>query len=181
MRLKYLLIVSLLSLCALSVKGQSFALRTSGVLWATLTPNVEVSYVINEHITAHLPLQYNPFVFGDNSRIQQLTCMPGARYWFKLAHARYFVSAYAIASRFHVGGWFDHDYRYDGKCFGVGVGGGYSWILNKYFNIEAELGVGTAYANYDKCYWPKNSKLFSHEKGFRVFPAKFDVSLVYFF
>ena len=181
MRLKYLLIAVLLTLSVFGVKGQSVALRTSGVLWATLTPNIELSYVVNEHFTAHLPVQYNPFVFGENSRIQQLTFMPGARYWFKLAHARYFVSAYAIASRFHMGGWFDNLYRYDGHCYGLGVGGGYSWILSKCFNIEAELGVGTAYASYDKCFWPKNSKLYSHEKGIRIFPAKFDVSLVYFF
>ncbi|MGM9796423.1 MAG: DUF3575 domain-containing protein [Parabacteroides sp.] len=181
MKLKYLLVLSLLCACCMGAQAQSMGVKTSATLWATLTPNVELSYVVTEHITAHLPVQYNPFVLGENSRFQQLTVMPGARYWFKLAHARYFVSGYAIASRFHVGGWFDQPYRYDGKCFGLGIGGGYSWLLSKCFNLEAELGFGGAYANYDKCYWPKNSKRISNEKGIRFFPSKFDVSLVYFF
>ena len=182
MKLKRLLLTTILSTLAFGMSAQKLAVKTSGTLWATFaTPNIEVSYVVNDHWSAHVPVAYNPWIFGENSRFQQLTFMPGARYWFKLAHVRWFASAYAIGSRFHVGGWFDKPYRYDGKVFGLGVGGGYSWILSKSFNLEFELGVGTGYAKYDKCDWMKNSKRYSTEKGIRVFPAKVDVSLVYFF
>ena len=182
MFLKRLFLTATLASMAFGISAQKVAIMTSGTLWAMfVTPNVELSYVVNDHWSAHVPVAYNPWVFGENSRFQQLTFMPGARYWFKLAHVRWFASAYAIGSRFHVGGWFDKPYRYDGKVFGLGVGGGYSWILSKSFNLEFELGVGTGYAKYDKCDWMKNSKRYSTEKGIRVFPAKVDVSLVYFF
>ena len=181
MILKRLLLLFCLTAVSLGASAQKLGIRTSGTMLATCTPNVELNYVINNHFTAHLPVLYNPFVFGNNSRFQQLTVMPGARYWFKTAHAQYFASAFAIASRFHVGGWLDHGYRYNGNCYGVGLGGGYSWILSKRFNLDCEAGVGFTYADYDKCAWPKHSKLYSSEKGLRVFPAKIDVSIVYFF
>lgn len=161
--------------------AQSLGVRTSGTMWLTATPNIEVNYVVGKKISLHLPVLYNPFTFNDNSRLQQLTVMPGARYWTVAPHAKWFFSAFGIASRFHMGGWFDHKYRYDGKCFGGGIGGGYSWILGKRINLEMELGIGAGYADYDKCGWKSNSRNYGNERGFRIFPAKFDVSFNYLF
>lgn len=75
----------------------------------------------------------------------------------------------------------NHKYRYDGRCFGGGIGGGYSWILGKRINVEMEVGVGAGYADYDKCGWKSNSRNYGNERGFRIFPAKFDVSFNYLF
>lgn len=163
------------------VSAQDFALRTSATMWATATPNIEVSFPVNKHWTIHLPVMYNPWVWGHNSRFQQLTTMPGIRYWRQKPYVHYFFSAYTIASRFHVGGWFDKKYRYDGEGYGLGVGTGYNYILNKHWNIEAEIGFGLIYADYDKCGWRKNSHIYSHERGIRLIPSKLDISLVYFY
>lgn len=40
--------------------------------------------------------------------------------------------------------------RFDGWYMGGGVTGGYQWILSKYWNLEASLGVGYDYIRYDK-------------------------------
>ena len=173
----------LLFLMLSSQKGfsQEIAFRTSATMWATATPNIEVSVPVNKKWTVHLPVLYNPWVWKENSRFQQLTVMPGVRWWKQLANVHYFLSAYAIASRFHVGGWFNHKYRYDGKAFGVGIGGGYSFVLNRHWNIEAELGFGCIYADYDKCGWTKDSHLYDKCRHLKIVPTKVDVSFVYFY
>lgn len=178
---KKVVLIHCMLMMLLVAQAQEIGVRTSAVLWATATPNIELNYALGKHLTAHLPIQYNPFVFKENSRFQQLTVMPGMRYWFNIAHAQGFVSAYGVASRFHVGGWLGDDYRYDGKCFGGGIGGGYSWILSKRLNIEVEAGIGFVYADYDKCGWRPCSKRYAHGQGLRIMPCKYDVSLVYFF
>ena len=123
----------------------------------------------------------NQLAVGDGSRFQQLTTMPGIRWWKQQANVHYFASLYAVAARYHIGGWFGHDYRYDGTAYGPGIGVGYSYVLNRHWNIEAEIGAGYLYTDYDKCGWKKNSHLYAHESGWKLLPTKFDVSFVYFF
>lgn len=161
-------------------KAQTLAAKTSLTMLATLTPNVELSYKVADHVTLHLPFLYNPWILKENSRFQQVTVQPGARYWTKRVYMGYFISSAALISRFHVGGWIDKKYRYDGKYFGLGIGGGYAWVLSNRLNLEAELMVGAVYADYRKCWWQRASRVFEEPKGLRIIPAKVDISLVYF-
>jgi len=181
--IKKLTITALLALilCISRADAQVISLRTSATMWLTATPNIEVSLPVSRHWTAHLPVLYNPWVWGDGSRLQQLTTMPGVRWWRQQAHVHYFLSAYGIASRYHVGGWFDHKYRYDGEAYGAGLGAGYSYVLGRHWNIEAEVGIGYVYTDYDKCGWKKNSHFYGRHTGWRIVPTKFDLSFVYFF
>lgn len=182
MKNKYIILVVLI-LTAFTHKAaaQEIAFRTSATLWATATPNIEVSAPIDRHWTVHLPVAYNPWVFKDNSRLQQLTTMPGFRWWKQQANVHYFMSIYGIASRFHFGGWFNQKHRYNGKAFGAGIGAGYSFVLGRHWNIEAELGLGYVHANYDKCEWKQNSRLIGSYKEWKLIPTKIDVSFVYFY
>ncbi len=41
------------------------------------------------------------------------------------------------------------DRRYQGWFAGAGVAYGYSWILGRHWNIEAEIGAGWIYTRYD--------------------------------
>ena len=179
---KILFVVVLYFMCGLGrMNAQEISLRSSATMWLTATPNIEVSFPVSKHWTVHLPVLYNPWVFKDNSRFQRLTTMPGVRWWRQQANLHYFVSVYGLASRFHVGGWFNNKYRYDGKAFGGGIGGGYSFALSRHWNIEAELGIGYAYTEYDKCGWYNNSRLVEHYKGWKIIPTKVDISFVYFY
>lgn len=171
-------------LMVLSFKGiqaQELAFRSSVTMLATLTPNIEVSVPVDKHWTVHLLVLYNPWVLKENSRFQQLTTMPGVRWWKQQANVHYFVSAYGIASRYHIGGFFNSKYRYNGKAFGAGIGGGYSFVLSKHWNIEAEVGVGYVYTDYDKCGWSEYSHFYGRHKEWKVVPTKVDVSFVYFY
>lgn len=162
-------------------KAQVWGLKTSATMLATLTSNLEVSMSVADRATLHLPVMYNPWKFEENSRFQQLTAMPGVRLWKDKAYFGAFASAFAIASRFHMGGFFGHKYRYDGNMFGIGVGGGYAYLLSKRWNIEFELGVGFVRADYDKCAWQENSRRYESVLGFKLVPAKLDISVMYLF
>lgn len=71
------------------------------------------------------------------------------------------------------------DHRYQGWATGLGISYGYSWILGKRWNIEATIGFGYAYSNYDKydcatCGRFKGSQ-YKHYFG----PTKAGISLIY--
>lgn len=178
---KLFLILSLITTVALSANAQEFGIKSSATQWATLTTNVEVNFPLSKRVTMHLPVSYNPWKLKQNSRMQQLTFMPGIRLWRQQNHVHYFYSAFAIASRYHIGGWLNHKYRYDGTGYGAGIGFGYSHVINKHWNIEGELGVGVIYADYDKCDWREDSRFYGNKTGVRVIPAKVDISFVYFY
>ena len=42
------------------------------------------------------------------------------------------------------------DHRYQGWGTGVGISYGYSWIIGRRWNLEATVGVGYVYTDYDK-------------------------------
>lgn len=163
------------------IKAQVMGFGSSGTQWLTMTPNVDVSFPLNNKLSLHVPLSYNPWVIGENSRFQQLTFKPGVRFWFRECYSHFFTSVYAVATRYHVGGFFKKNHRYDGTGYGIGVGAGYAYPLNKHWNIEAELGVGAIYADYDKCRWEKNSRLVGSYSGMKLIPTRIDISVVYLY
>lgn len=173
-------VTALLLAEAMTAGAQTLGVKSSLTMLATLTPNAELTYRISDRVTLHLPVLYNPWVLRENSRLQQLTVQPGARYWTRHANVGYFASGAVLLSRFHMGGFLDHKYRYDGNCYGLGIGAGHAWMLSRRLNIEAEAMAGIVYAAYDKCGWEKNSRLYARERGMRIIPAKIDISLVYF-
>ena len=161
--------------------AQSFSLRTSLTMLGTATPNIEISMPVSKKVSVHLPVLYNPWVMRENSRFQQLTTMPGIRLWQQQCGVHYFCSFYGIATRYHVGGWLDKKYRYDGQGYGAGVGAGYSLVLHDHWNLDFELGLGLIWADYDKCGWRSDSHLYKSYESLRIIPTKLDVSVIYFF
>lgn len=179
---KLFLLMLMTTFLAMGKSGaQSFSLRTSLTMLATATPNIEMSMPVSKKISVHLPVMYNPWIMRENSRFQQLTVMPGIRLWQQQCGVHYFCSFYAIASRYHVGGWFDSKYRYDGTGYGGGAGVGYSWVLSDHWNLDFEAGVGVIWADYDKCGWQSDSHRYGSYKGLRFIPTKLDISIAYFF
>lgn len=64
--------------------------------------------------------------------------------------------------QYNVGGWDGHmkflgtdfrkvkDSRFQGWFGGAGISYGYTWILGKHWNVEAEIGFGWSYTRYDR-------------------------------
>lgn len=88
--------------------------------------------------------------------------MPEGRYWFCQAFSGHFVGAHLFGGQFNFGHLnlpFNFlgtdfrklkDHRFQGWDVGAGIAYGYSWILDRHWNIEAEIGFGWAYTRYDE-------------------------------
>ena len=83
---------------------------------------------------------------------------PEWRYWTCERFNGWFVGVHAHAGRFNAGNVsmpFNlfhtvKDNRYEGWFVGAGVGLGYQLPLSRRFSLEAEIGAGYAYVDYDK-------------------------------
>lgn len=65
---------------------------------------------------------------------------------------------------------------------GAGVAYGYSWILNRNWNIEAELGIGWVYSRYDVYRCADCGKKIRENESHNYFgPTKVAVNLIYVF
>ena len=74
------------------------------------------------------------------------------------------------------------DHRYQGWYGGLGVAYGYSWILSRHFNIEAELGVGWIYTKFDTFECAGCGRRINSERSHNyVGPTKAAINLVYVF
>ena len=164
---------------AFTCKAQFYSVKTNLLGLATTNLNLEGGVSIHRNWSLHLPVNYNPWVFGGNKRFQNITVQPGIRYWFLESFSQSFLSFNSMYSRFHLGG-FDK-YRYDGWGAGGGLSYGYSKVLNKNWNIEFEGGIGCLWTRYTKYLCKKCGSPQERVEGLRVIPTKAAVSLVYLF
>ncbi len=122
------------------------------------------------------------------------TVMPEARYWLCDVFDGHFFGVHAFGGQYNVGnisglGNFlgtdfsklDHS-RFQGWQVGAGIAYGYSWILSRHWNFEAEIGLGVAYTRYDEfpCASCGNKKAEDKPHTY-VGPTKAALSLIYVF
>lgn len=74
------------------------------------------------------------------------------------------------------------DNRFQGWFLGAGVAYGYTWALNKHWNVEAEIGIGYAFTQFDKFECGKCGEKLENNKTHHYFgPTKAAINLVYVF
>lgn len=74
------------------------------------------------------------------------------------------------------------DYRYQGWYVGAGIAYGYNWILNRHWNIEAEIGIGWAYTRFDKFRCVGCGKKVATDRPHNYYgPTKAAINIVYIF
>ena len=143
-----------------SAAAQSVVLKHNVLLDVVHSPNLSLELGLNKKQTLDLQVGFNPLTYNvaDNSKFRHLTVQPEWRYWFCERFNGWFVGAHAHAGRFNAGNVampFDlfhtvKDSRYEGWFAGAGVGVGYQLPLSRRFSLEAEIGAGYAYVDYDK-------------------------------
>ncbi|MEG2600039.1 MAG: DUF3575 domain-containing protein, partial [Muribaculaceae bacterium] len=71
------------------------------------------------------------------------------------------------------------NHRWEGWLIGAGISYGYHWILGERWGIEATIGIGYAYMDYDKYKCEKcGEKIGSHTRNY-FGPTKAGVTLIY--
>jgi hypothetical protein len=112
--------------------------------------------------------------------MQQLSVLPGLRYWWDGLQRGGFVGVHLLASRYHAGKLWDQ-FRYDGLAAGAGFTLGYAYSLSDRWRFEWELGASLLWADYNKYRCKPCGAFLGHYRGYRFVPTRAAANLVYQF
>lgn len=193
MKVRFFAMLSAVALCSLSAWSQNVAVKTNLLYDATLTLNGGVEVKFAPKWTGDLSANLNAWTVNDR-RWKHWLVQPEARYWFCQAFSGHFVAAHLLGGQYNFGHLDTNfsflgtdfsklrDHRYQGWMVGAGVGYGYSWILDRHWNIEAEIGIGWVYTNSDVFECADCGQRVETNKPHNYFgPTKAAVNLIYTF
>lgn len=154
--------------------AQELAVKTNILYDATTTPNLGVEIGAGNKNTFQIFYGLNPWKFNSDKHGERFAkhwmLMPEFRWWPCTKFNGHFFGAHLMGGEFNAasvsiplpGAFFGgdnirsgvRDTRYQGAFAGVGATYGYQWILNRHWNVEAEIGVGYNHIWYDQypCY-----------------------------
>ncbi len=178
----FYMVILLCLLPAPKAAAQQVAVRANALSWALLTPELGVDVITGEHTSLVFSAfgHYKPY--GVNSKMWGL--QGEFRYWF---NGRPLTREYIGATL--VGASYDMHFTqrvYAGNAVGIGLIGGYSFILGERWSLDLTAGTGLmafhqkyyhAGDRYEDYYADEVSK--PNAWGFKFFPMKLSVAFVY--
>lgn len=173
--------------------ARQFALKTNLLYDATATINIGGELQVAPRWSVDLSANLNSWSFNHGRRWKHWMLQPEARYWLCEGTAGHFFAIHALGGQFNFGNLsFAHNFagvefgqlrdrRFQGWAGGVGLGYGYSWVLGRHWNIEAEIGLGYIYAKYDEYECEGCGR--KTDKGHKGFfsPTKAAINIIYVF
>jgi len=184
-----LLMSALFTLCshATLVDSTRIALKTNALLWTTASPNLGVEVALGPQWTFDAAASINPFTFANNRKWKhwQVTLEP--RYWFDHRFDGHFLGAHLGGGEFNIGRVdvpftvFKKEYRYEGWHLRGGVSYGYRWNFGRGWGLEALLGLGLVYADYNQFECAVCGKLRDSTSKLFFAPTRLGLTLVYTF
>ncbi len=170
-------------------KGAVVGVKTNIPYWGTATFNAEVEVRLAKKWTLELEAGVNPFDGkkddGSYGRsLKHLRLHPELRYWFCESFHKHFLGLHIPYLLYNVS---DvkllgvENERSQGWGTGVGFSYGYQWLLSKHWNLEATVGVGYLYLDYDK--YPCANCGSKIESGHKHYfgPTQAAISIMYLF
>lgn len=155
----------------------------------TKTPNLGIEFAIQEKSTFEVWGAYNPWNLNghsnNNKKIVHWIIEPEWKHWFCSAFNGHYIGLHGLGSHYNISQtevpfMFDKKYRYQGYLVGGGVSYGYQWILGKRWNLEASIGFGGAYMNYNKYECQRCGFEIEKDKRRIYFgPTKANISVIY--
>ena len=190
---KLTLIAILATAFSTSVNAQSAGIKTNLLYDATGTVNLGVEAGLAPKWSLDLSGNFNGWT--DKNQIwKHWLFQPEARYWFCDRFAGHFLGFHAMGGQFNVGrlkhtadflGTPFHilkQNRAQGWAVGAGIAYGYTWILGKHWNLEAEIGVGWMHTWYDVYDCAECERKIASDRQRNYYgPTKAAVNLVYVF
>ena len=134
------------------------AVSTNILTWLNLgTANLEADLSFHKNFSLFIGGKYNDYTFKTKSESeilnQQTTGYAGIKYWPWYVNTGWWVGIKGQYSEFATAGIFS-SYLRKGTAVGGGLSGGYSFMLNKHFNLDLGLGVWGGklieYEDYEK-------------------------------
>lgn len=140
---------------AVEINGHSaprqrfFALKTN-LLWdAALCANLGFEIELWPHWSLDVPVWYSPYDITRRWRIRLLATQPEVRYWLRDAGAGHYFGVHTSVIGFNVS--LAGDYRYQDPnhaAFGLGIGYGFAFHLDKARRWGMEAQIGAGYISY---------------------------------
>lgn len=122
-----------------------FAIKTNLLGDLALCANLGFEVELWPHWSLDVPVWYSPYDITERWRIRLLAVQPEVRYWLKDAGTGHYFGVHTTVAGFNVS--LNGDWRYQDPnhaAFGLGVGYGYSFHLDKArrWGLEAQIGAG---------------------------------------
>lgn len=176
------------------VSAQEIGIKTNLVSDALLNANIGAEMRLSPKWSIDLSGDFNFWDLSHDRKWKHWTVMPEARYWLCDALGGHFFGAHLLGGEFNVGNldlpfsFLGSDFRqlrdnrFQGWRAGVGIAYGYSWLLSKHWNLEAEIGIGYVYARYDRYECADCGRKVESNRSHHYFgPTKAAINLVYVF
>lgn len=134
----------LLALLSFSLSAQRFAVGANIVDLADYgTLNVEAGYSLSQHFSVVGGVKFNPWDFSTESDAvykKLFAAYAGARYWPWYTNTGLWFQAKGQYADYSITGTWRHALD-EGRAAGIGVAAGYSFMLNRFLNLEFGLGA----------------------------------------
>ena len=189
-----LLVASLSGMFSSTAEAQDINVKTNVLADAFLNVNAGVEIGLAPRWTLDVAGYYNGWTLSHDRKWKHWMVQPEARDWFCDRFVGHFVVLHALGGQYNIGGLKNSfsflgtdfsklsDRRYQGWMAGAGLAYGYSWMLGKRWNLEAEIGVGYVYTRYDSYPCAKcGTKIEKNKAGHYIGPTKAAINLVYSF
>lgn len=147
----------LLSICTISGYAQRISLKTNGLYWAAMTPNIAGEFRLSRHFTINTDFDLCLARLNGDKKIKAAAFSPEVRYWIaRRPQAQHFVGLMALGSFYKAhnnatktdaeGNSYRRLVSHNGTAWGFGPTYGYSFVLSRHWSIEATIGAGLLYA-----------------------------------
>ena len=195
MKIKNILILlSMLFATSQITCAQDVGIKTNLLYDALLSPTLGVEVGVAPKWSLDLSGTLNAWTVN-NKNWKQWMVQPEARYWFCRRFSGSFIALHAIGGQYNFGNLnigghnflgtdlkLLEDHRLQGWMAGAGVAYGYSWILARHWNLEAEIGIGWIYTRYDMFRCANcGKKVKDNVPHNYVGPTKAAINLIYVF
>ena len=176
-----------------TASAQNVGLKTNLLTDALASPNIGLEVGLSPKWTLDITGEGNFWKYNRHLW-KHWFVQPEARYWFCERFAGHFIGIHAIGGYYNFGNIKNSvkflgsdfssltDHRVQGWGVGGGIAYGYAWVINKHWNIEAEIGVGYIYTRYDKYPCAVCGTVEEKDKPHNYYgPTKAALSFVYLF
>lgn len=179
---RILIILTTVVFVSTSAPAQEIALKSNLLYDATTTLNLGAEFGISSNITLDISGNLNAWTFGGGKQWRHWLIQPEARYWLSQKFNGHFVGLHAHGGNFNVANLKflnTENERHQGYLLGAGLTYGYNWELSNRWKLEAAIGLGYAYLDYDRYPCAECGKKLSDDTKHYFGPTKLAFSLIY--
>lgn len=176
-------------------EAQTVAVKSNLLYDAFENINAGVEVGLAPRWTIDVSGDFNGWTLSHGRRWKHWMAQPEVRWWLCDRFAGHFFGLHAHGGQYNTGGILKdgpdvlgtdfskiYDRRYQGWFIGAGVGYGYDWVLGEHWNIEAEIGAGYSYTEYDAFRCTGCGKKVEEDQPHHYFGlTKAAISLIYLF